>query len=191
MKIEKKNYIFTEAIDTDSIENILESYKADKGEEDARKTTYQLFKKNHQHWIIFNDGLEFPEFLFINVDMQELAIKSEGYAIGYINTNFDYLVTRHLGNKRVCLQLNEDTKESIELLDGHLDIIDIVTPDNKHYSINIDTLESYSYNNKELPNYNEIPKLPVDVELIKTDKVYFVPDDYEGQFLEDYQRSNN
>lgn len=191
MKLEKASYINTKAIDINAIENILESYQADKGELNAKAITYHLYQEAQQHWIVFEQGLEFPEFLFMNVDMLELAIKSEGHSAGYINTNFDYLITRHLGNKRVCLQLNEDTREAIELFEGHLDLVDIVTIDHKHYSIDIDTLESYAYQDKKLSAYSENPRIPNTAKLIKTDEVFFVPDNYEEQFLEDYQRSNN
>ena len=186
MELQHQTYILCEDLDLAFIQKALHLGNLENDEEYLLEK-YEIYEWQDKYLVLFSEGLDFGSFLYINSDFQEIAAGETCRIRGYITAQKGYKITDYLNEERVCLYLSSAVKEALKTHYklAELDVIDIVTTTNSHYTIELDSLFSSVLYDEE--KYDESHIHVEEWTKIEESEIKISDYDMEEEYIESWQ----
>ncbi|MFK7932996.1 MAG: hypothetical protein AB8G22_05760 [Saprospiraceae bacterium] len=164
-----------------TIADQLDSYGyAEQNLAETHVIAYEIHQTTDNHLVIeFPNGIPFPEFLFVTMDMcNQKLYKADSVTYGFYDANDHSAITQVFDNQPIALFSDEDITEEDEL-----ESMKIVTADHRLYEIELADLYSTPLPEKAIfpIGFARYQK----TELIEEGKIFIEKEDYEAEYLED------
>lgn len=175
--------ILTRNLTLDDIDDALTAGEYDSSAPEVSGIGYKIYERDHTHLLRFDGAFNFVNLLLLMIDFYEIIRETGGEARGYVDTDPNNAITRHLNGERVCFYLSDEVLNAVALdEEAYIEVVNYVTESGRHFQIDFDSLQSTAVSSK-LPFREQ--SLDEAFQLAETNFYLFEADDFEAQYLED------